>query len=111
MRLLHGCHAWLCKGTHRWFGQTKEGKECLRDAVASQRGVDNGDAPINPREDEVFGVPHPSGGPGRAPWRLNGREENKQARDRNAHVDISSPRGRLCDWVSGGWGGVGGGGG
>ena len=65
---LHGCHEWLYKGTHGWFGRTKEGKECFGDAAACQRGVDSGDTPINLREDEELGVPHPSGGPGRASW-------------------------------------------
>ena len=73
---------------------TKEGKECLWDAAASQGGVDSGAAPIN--------VPHPSGGPGRAAWRLDGREDHKKARDPNAHIDISSPWGGSAIGLLGG---------
>ena len=47
---------------------------------------------LTAREDEEFGVPHPSGGPGRAPWRFDGREDHEKAWDPNAHVDISSPQ-------------------
>ena len=68
----------------------------------SQRGVDIGDTPINSRDDEEFGVPHPSGGPGRAPWRLDGREDHEKVRDQNAHVDISSPWGGSAIGLPGG---------
>ena len=102
VRFLHGRHAWLSKGTHWWFGRTKEGKECLWDTMVSQRAVDSGDASINPREDEEFGVPHPSGGPGRAPWRLDCREDHEKAWNPNAHIDISSPRGGSAIGLPGG---------
>ena len=106
VRFLHGCHACLRKGTHWWFGRTKEEKECYWDAAASQRGVDTGDAPINPGEDEEFGVPHPSGGPGRATWRLDGREEDhEKALDPNAHVNISLRGGGSAIGLPGGGGG------
>ena len=54
---------------------------------------------------EELGVPHPSGGPGREPLRLDGRETHKKVRDPNAHIDVSSPWGGSTIGLPGGGGG------
>ena len=91
--VLHGRHAWVGKVANGRLHWTKEGKERLGDATASQRGVDSGDAPINSRKDIEFGISHPSVGPGGAPWRLDSGEDHEQAWNPDAHVYIGSPWG------------------
>ena len=89
---LHRRHARIGELADGRFGWTEEGKESFGDTMASQRGVDSGDAPINSWKCKELGISYPSVGPGGMPWRLDSTQHHEETLEPNTHVDISLPR-------------------